>query len=169
MQKGFATLEIILITFIIAVLVSAAVPNAVRMIDRVALDYETKKLYTDMRFLQSFERMTSMNDSHFPATERDEKIIMYIYPERCVVQNDSTNKIYSEKFFSYGVTAEKNSENEIWKIQFDDMGKPKNKDDKSISDSLKLTSRLQKDSYIVFDSVGRFRGSREKKSEEWTD
>ncbi|MBR4641518.1 MAG: type II secretion system protein [Selenomonadaceae bacterium] len=165
MQKGFATLEIILMTFIIAVLVSVAIPNALRMIDRAALDYETKKLYTDLRFLQSFERMTTMNDSHFTAVERDEVIIMYIYPERYVVQNNSANKIYAENFFSYDVTVDKQGGTDVWKIQFDDMGKVK----PAISDSLKLTSRLKKDSYIVFDSVGRFRGSREKKSEEWTE
>ncbi|MBQ6132327.1 MAG: type II secretion system protein [Selenomonadaceae bacterium] len=39
MQKGFATLEIILFTLIIAVLATATLPNAARIIDRVALDY----------------------------------------------------------------------------------------------------------------------------------
>ena len=169
MQKGFATLEIILMTFIIAVLVSVAIPNALRMIDRAALDYETKKLYTDLRFLQSFERMTTMDDNHFGNIEYTDQINLTVSTEGYVFKRFSNSKIYDEHNFSYDVTAEKNSENEIWRIKFDDMGKPKNKDNKSISDSLKLTSQLKKSSYIVFDSVGRFRGSREKKSEEWTE
>ena len=52
MQKGIATLEVILAVLIIALLMKVAVPNATRLIDRAALDYETKRLYSELRFLQ---------------------------------------------------------------------------------------------------------------------
>lgn len=151
MQKGFATLEIVLVTLIIALLMSAAVPNAVRVIDRVALDYETKRLYTDLRFLQSFDRMTNMRDSHF-GTAYDESVKLIIYPERHVFEKNSLSKIYSEHYFSSGVTA-----NKAKVIRFDDMGKIT----PAASDTLILTSRLGKKTSIVFDTVGRFRGGRE--------
>jgi len=151
MQKGFATLEIVLMIFIVGLLASCAVPNAVRIIDRVSLDYEVKRLYTDMRFLQSVGRMTNTKDFHF-GTEKDEAIRLLIHPKRYVVENFS-GKIYSEHYLSNGVTASKEKT-----VKFDDMGKI----EPATSDTLNLTSRQGKELYFVFDSVGRFRGSREK-------
>ena len=156
MQKGFVTFEIIFITLIIALLASAAIPNAVRMIDQVALDYETKKLYTDLRLLQSLERNRNLEYTHFNLNDGTNPICLTVYPERYVFRRISDSKIFREHYFSYGVTADKKSPTEIWQIKFDDTGRVK----PAISDSLRLTSRLQKNSYIVFDSVGRFRGGR---------
>ena len=153
MQKGFATLEIILMTFIIVVIFSVAVPNANRMIDRVALDYETKKIYTDLRFMQSQGRMTHMFDSHF-YTESETPITLIVYPKRYILRNNSTSEIHVEHYFSHGVTASQKNFTEYWQIQFDDMGKVTPAE----SGTLKLNSRLGKNSYIIFDSVGRFRG-----------
>ena len=149
MQKGFATLEIIFATLIIAILVSTAIPNAVRIIDRVTLDYETKRLYTDLRFLQSFDRMAYMADSHFQ-THYEESAKLIIYPERYVFVKNSNNKVYSEHYFLRGVTVDK-----IKTIRFDDMGKIT----PAASDTLTLSSRFGKPIYFKFDIVGRFRGS----------
>ena len=156
MQKGFATFEIICVIFIIAVLMSAAIPNAVRMMDRAALDYETKKLYTDLRFIQSFDRMTNMKDSHFN-TKDDESVKLVVYPDRYVFEKNAMYEIYSEHYFSYGVTAAKRKGTDVWQIKFDDMGKITPAD----SDTLYIVSRLGKKNSIVFDSVGRFRGGLE--------
>ncbi|MBE8949302.1 MAG: type II secretion system protein [Quinella sp. 3Q1] len=157
MQKGFATLEIILFTLIIAVLATATLPNAARVIDRVALDYETKKLYTDLRFLQSLERMTNMESGHFTGDTINEIDRMIIYPNYYTLEKTANNKIYYEHYFSSGVTASEKSKTEpTWVVKFDEAGRIS----PSISDSLKLTSRFNKISYIVFDSVGRFRGGR---------
>lgn len=155
MQKGFATLEIILFTLIIAVLATVALPNAARVMDRVALDYETKKLYTDLRFLQSLERMNNMEVINFYDPIDNNPINLLIYPEQYLFKRNSPSKVYAEHYFSSGVTASKDG-TEVWKIQFDDAGRIS----PSISKSLKLTSRFNKTSYIVFDSVGRFRGGR---------
>lgn len=150
MQKGFATLEIILFTLIIAVLATATLPNAARVIDRVTLDYETKKLYTDLRFLQSLERMTNMESGRFDGTI-DEIDRMIIYPNYYTLEKTANNKIYYEHYFSSGVTASKDG-TEIWKIQFDDAGRIS----PAKSKHLTLTSRQGKEFYIYFDSVGRF-------------
>ena len=160
MQKGFATLEIILFTLIIAVLATATLPNAARIIDRVALDYETKKLYTDLRFMQSLERMTYMKNVNFSNLDGtiDETDRMIIYPNYYTLEKTANSKIYYEHYFSSGVTASEKSKTEpTWTIKFDDAGRI----NPAISDTLKLTSRFNKNSYIVFDSVGRFRGGRE--------
>ena len=155
MQKGFATLEIIFATMIIAILMGAAIPNAARVIDRVALDYETKKLYTDLRFMQSLGRMTNMNDSHFK-TNLDNAINLTIYTDRYIFERFSNSKVYGEHYFSNGVTASKKNGTEIWQITFDDMGKVT----PALSNSLTLNSRFKKKTNIIFDSVGRFRGGR---------
>ena len=63
MQKGFATLEIIFAVIIVVALTTCALPNAVRMIDNVALDYEYKRLYSELRFLQAVSRSTSVSDA----------------------------------------------------------------------------------------------------------
>lgn len=157
MQKGIATLEIVMMIFIVAVLVSCAVPNAVRVLDRIALDYETKRLYTELRFLQSHERMTFMTDSHFEKA-RGNKIDNFqnkltVYPEKYTVTKNSTSEIYAEHYFSGGVTVSKNLT-----IKFDDMGKIS----PATSDTLTIKSRLGKNLYFAFDTVGRFRGSRTK-------
>ena len=138
-------------TFIIAVLASVAIPNAVSMIDRAALDYETKKFYTDLRFLQSFDRMTNMRDSHFNIAA-DESVRLIVSPAGYTLKKNSNNLLYDEHNFSYGVTAKKSKI-----VKFDDMGKIT----PATSDTLYLVSRRGKKNSIVFDSVGRFRGGLE--------
>ena len=148
MQKGFATFEVVLLMIIIVVMISVALPAAERMIDRVALDYETKRLYTDLRFVQSFDRMTNMRDSHF-LTAEDEAVKVIIRTNYYRLEKNSDSKLYAEHYFSNGVTAGKAKS-----VMFDDMGKITPAD----SDTLYLTSRLGKKNSIVFDTVGRFRG-----------
>ena len=163
MQKGFAALEIVIATLIVAVFIRVAIPNFSRMIDRVALDYEVKKLYTDMRFLRSLERMTNMKDTHFSTTD-DNPIILLIYPERYIFKRFYPAEIFDEHYFSYGVTASQKGGGEIWQIKFDDMGKAKNADNKSIdNDTLILTSGQGKEFYIYFINTWRFSASRVKR------
>lgn len=151
MQRGIATFEVILAALIIALLASVAVPNVIRVVDRVALDYETKRLYTDLRALQAFDRMTNMRDSHFGFAD-DDSVKLVVYPERYDFEKNANGKIYSTHYFSNGVTVDKSMI-----IKFDDMGKVS----PAISDTLYLTSRLGNRNSIVFDSVGRFKGDRQ--------
>ena len=156
MQKGFATFEVIFVTFIIVVLISVAIPNANHMIDMVALDYETKSIYTDLKFLQSLDRMTDMKDSHFSTNDDGNQITLVVYPEQYIFKKFSTSKIYDEHYFSHGVTASQKGGRENWQIKFDDMGKVSPAE----SNNLKLNSQFGKNAKIVFDSVGRIRGER---------
>lgn len=150
MQKGFVTLEMILGMLIIVLLMTVAIPNANRVADKIALDYETKKLYTDLRFLQSFDRMTNMRDIYFYLAD-DQSVRLVVYPNRYVFEKNSLSFIYSQHYFSNGVKADKTKI-----VNFNDMGKiiP------ATSDTLNLTSRRGKKISIAFDTVGRFRCKR---------
>ena len=149
MQKGFATLEIVLVIMIIAILATTTIPSAARIIDRVSLDYETKRIYTDLRFIQSFDRMAYMKDSHFD-TNYDERIKFVIYSDRYVFEKNSDGKIYTENYFSKCVMMNKTKI-----IIFDDMGRI----NPAKSDTLTLSSKFGSPKYFRFDTVGRFRGS----------
>lgn len=151
MQRGFATFEVILAALIVALLAGVTVPNVVRVVDKVALDYETKRLYTDLRAVQAFDRMTNMKDGHFGKNIADDSIRMTITVAGYVIEKNSNDTIYTTHLFSNGVTADKSKT-----IRFDDMGKVTPAD----SDTLRLTARYGRSS-IVFDSVGRFRGGRQ--------
>ena len=153
MQKGFATLEVVIAVFVISLLFSCAVPNAARIVDRVSLDYEIKRLYTDMRFLQSHERMTSMRDSHGFDESPKSQVRMIVTTKGYRVEKNADSTFYYGNDFSNGVTADKGKI-----IRFDDMGRV----DPATSDTLTFTSRRGKKLYFIFDSVGRFRGSRTK-------
>lgn len=155
MQKGFATLEIIFAVLIIGILLTAAVPNAARVVDRAALDYETKRLYGDLRFLQSASRSGEMD---LLGTGRDdlqpEKLpYMQINPARRswqILRGTNPVPVREEHFMRNGIKISSAKD----KIRFDTSGSP------NISTSITLTPRFGKANAIVFDSVGRFRGGR---------
>ena len=152
MQKGFAMLEVILAALIIALLMKAAVPNATRLIDRAALDYETKRLYSELRFLQAVN-----SSARFDAkgTGRDSVgdyvSIKFTNTGYQVVRGlGYTGKPVREvHYLSYGVklSSPKNS------VNFDSQGKAS-----ITSNHITLTSRLGKTKKISFDSVGRMQG-----------
>ena len=172
MQKGFATLEIIFATMIIAILMGAAIPNAARVIDRVALDYETKKLYSKLRDVQAFDRMTNMKDSHFSTNDESSVISLEILSDKktYLVRNrtsSSHKEPYEIHTLPKGFTFYDDGTENFSYIKFDDMGKPRgmnnyqNPKGKALNGHIRINSSFNKDSYIYFDSVGRFRGGRE--------
>ena len=164
MQKGFASLEIVLVIFIVAVLVTAALPNAARVLDRVSLDYETKRLYTEMRFLQSYDRMAFMNDSHFKlkTDPPNNPIILELNETNCRIETRDPLKIYEQYFLPEGFTLTYPQNMDFKWIRFDDMGKAQSATEKALNGHFVITSRLGKELYFIFDTVGRFRASRTK-------
>ena len=157
MQRGFATLEIIFATMIIVVLVTCTLPNVEHAVDRVALDYETKRLYSEMRFLQAINRSgkfnvkgTGRNDLSTTATDAP---FMEIAPENCSYQILRGNTAIREAHHMQNI---KSIDTPKDTVTFDDTGQSN-----IVSDSIILTSRLGKQSKIIFDSVGRIRGGRD--------
>jgi len=151
MQKGFATLEIILAALIIALLMKVAIPNATRLVDRAALDYETKRLYSELRLIESMNKSEQCKGTGTGLGNiGDETYIKFISePTGYQVVNGSGlgEKIFREPHvLSYGVK----------------ISSPKNvinfETEKIVSNHITLTSRLGKTNKIVFDSVGRMQG-----------
>ena len=166
MQKGLATLEIILIMLIIAVLASAAIPNAVRMIDTVALDYETKKLYTDLRLLQELNMSGSVKATGTGRKDMSfgDSLYMNFTFEPSSYQIVRGANVYSPAvrephYLSNGIKISFKTSVDRNAISSNEFGHMTNVLGKSLSNSLILTSRLDQKNYIVFDSVGRIRGS----------
>ena len=171
MQRGLATLEIILVTVIIGVLVKVAVPNVARIIDTAALDYETKRLYSELRFIEEMNRSSRIVPTGTGTTnllvtsavdKGGENIILNIKRNENCYQvfrgNSGKIPLREPHYFSYGVKIKLESGTDtIIKIYFDSDGKATINNKKS--DTLILTSRLGKKKYIIFDSVGRMRAS----------
>lgn len=163
MQRGMVTLEIVFAITIIAVLIKSAVPNADRIIDTVALDYETKQLYSELRFVEELSRSSQISYEgtggvNFLDTGNEIITLNINRGENCYRVLRGTKPLRETHYFSHGVTVKLESGTDvIIKINFDSDGKAAINNKKS--DTLTLTSRLGKKRYIRFDSVGRFRAS----------
>lgn len=174
MQKGFATLEVIFATIIIAVLISVAIPNAAHVIDRVELDYETKKLYTDLKFVQSFDRMTNMKESHFNKNEEANIVSIEFISNidnsktSYTIKKRTTQTVYDNHPLPAGFIFSFDGTDDFSYIKFDDMGKPRamntpqNPNGKILDGHIRINSRFGKDSCIFFNTVGRFHGEPKK-------
>lgn len=162
MQRGFATLEIILVMFIIVLLMSVAVPNAARIVDRAALDYETKRLYSDLRFLQAINRSGTFDTAGTGRTDfdLDEVPYMQITPAKFSTQILRDNIPLREAHYMQHIKQIEFTGNVSNRITFGTTGQATNLSRNALSGNITLTSRLGKKSAIVFDSVGRIRGGR---------
>ena len=168
MQKGIATLEIVLAVIIIGILAKAAVPNAARIIDAVSLDYETKRLYSELRFVQAAGRSAKIFLTGFSRNdiETGEDVYLIIWPRENsyqVFRGTSEDKPLREKhYFANGVTIKFRENSTFIRIHFDSAGKwniHSVNSSSSKKNTLVLRSRLGKEKYIRFDSVGRIRAS----------
>ena len=159
MQKGIATLEIILAIMIIGVLMKFAVPKAAQLVDAAALDYETKRFYSELRFVQTMGKTTpnSPDNTSAPVLFINRTENFYQVFQDTYIKNPIREPHYS----SHGVTI-RLKDHETAKnitVNFDSEGKAKIPNVTGSSYTLVLTSRLGKNKYIVIDSVGRIRGS----------
>ena len=171
MQKGIATFEIVMMIFIVAVLVSCAVPNAVRVVDRFSLDYETRRLYSDLRFLQSISRPTKISTApmgaEFLGIDLSPEIYLVIETPENGVHSwqivrglDSKNPVRKPHTLLNGVKISFRKSTQIkikcdYEGEFTILGVDSNSDEET---TLVLKSRLGKESKIVFNTVGRMRG-----------
>ena len=151
MHKGLATLEIIFAMLIIAILATCAVPNAARILDRATLDYETKKFYTDMRAVQSFDRVALMREPIIGEQPKNSQleIVPSISDNSYRVKTVSSSAYGATHKFSSGISVDKD-----FNIVFDDMGK--------VTPAKTETMRIRSQFgivYFIITTVGRFRGS----------
>ena len=169
MQKGLATLEIIFAVMIIAVLTNVAVPNAARIIDRAALDYETKRLYSELRFVQTMSRSNTIKETGMGkikiVTDLDNtrKFTLSVDSLRNNYQVfrgiDKYKKALREPhYLSNGMTIKFRENATSINISFDNAGKVEINSNENSSNkefTLHLISRLKKENCIIFDTVGR--------------
>lgn len=160
MQKGFATLEIIFAVMIFALLAGAALPNAIRVLEISSLDYETKRLYSELRFAQALSRGSKVETVFMggdfgidplpgvTVTINSSSIRLDSWQVR-LGNTDLDPLLREQHYLRYG---EKFSfKGNLRKISFDSAGKHD-----ANGGTLTLTTRSGRDkSNIVFDSVGR--------------
>ena len=144
-QRGLATLEVILVIMIIAVLVTVALPKASRMLDAVRLDYEMKKFLSTLDFAKSLNKNAYYQPEIFVGNISGDnanalQIILsntsYSLKRKGIIIHEPYN--LPEGFSIQGI-------NPIYFSQ-------------SNNGHVTLTSRQNFNRYIIFDSVGRWRG-----------
>ncbi|MBR1646680.1 MAG: prepilin-type N-terminal cleavage/methylation domain-containing protein [Selenomonadaceae bacterium] len=160
MQKGFASLELIFAVLIISILATVAVPKAANFVDRAALDYEKKRLYSELQYLRTLSRTITVDSTgmHMPSffsskITVNQPALFDINRDtnsyRILRENKSIREVH---YFSNGVKFSKETDVPT-RIFFDAAGYSNVK-----SKSIVLTSRRGVKAKIIFDSVGRIRG-----------
>ena len=161
MQKGFATLEAIFFVLIISILTAVAIPQAKNLVERATLDYEQKRLYSELKALQTFSRSASVSDlgmsGAIPTATSTEVAIVFDGGNRYEIQR-SNKPIREAHVLSNGVTFSKDKLIGFT-INFHD-GKANTNSATIIFKPRKPKSKMFVPT-IVFDSVGRIRGGRE--------
>ena len=157
MQKGFATIEIVFATMIIAVLITLTIPNVSRVLDRAALDYETKRLYSELRYLQAISRAATLSPIGIGTDALKQSNPPYMQLSKSMRSYQLMNgndKSLRERHYMRNVTKMDYTGNiPSERIFFDGAGKAN-----ITSNTIKLYPNFGKPSGIVFTSVGRFRG-----------
>ena len=165
MQKGFVSLELMLIVLTFALLATVAVPNAVALVDRAALDYEQKRLYSELQYVRTLNR-----SAQIPETGVKDFISYQRIPNGKEVmmeldRNANSYRILRDEkplrethYLSNGVTFSEYEGYFPKRIWFDTEGSSKFEPPKNNSVTIVLKSRRGETLTIVFDSVGRIRG-----------
>ena len=81
-QKGFETVEIILVMMIIAIVSAVALPNISRMIDVAQTDYETKKFVSEFYFARSVSKSSKVESEIFDGNISDGDDVIFSVSSR---------------------------------------------------------------------------------------
>lgn len=167
-QGGFATFEVILAVIIISVLAFVAVPKIDRVIDKIALDYEMKRLCSEIEFASSLNRSAGFDPEIFDRTfssstlSKGDEIVLDIDEENNSWQLRRDTKFLRDRHYLFaGIKIRCSTEN-VKHIAFSPNGvyKPKSVLNSPSAGTITLTSRHGETAEIVFDTVGRWRGNR---------
>ena len=163
MQKGFASLEVILAALIISLLATVAVPQAVRLVDKFALDYEYKRLYSELQFVRTLNRAATVSPEGMSMTDfLSSKGITVAKRVELKLESGANSyqilrddkPIRETHYLSYGVTFS-NETDVPKKIWFNTAGYSDIK-----NRTIVLKSRFGSKTKIIFDGVGRIRGDK---------
>ena len=153
-QCGFATFEVILVTAIISVLAFVAVPKFNQTLDALRLDYQMNKFCNTVEMARSMNRSAKYNPEIFKNK---------IQPENTGI---TLNILYSKRGYQLKTDSKTVGEPVILPEGFSITNAPSTAtitfdDDKvNYNGTVTITSRLGNTAEIIFDSVGRWRGSR---------
>ena len=156
-QKGFATFEAILAVIIISVLAFIAVPKIDRVIDKIALDYEMKRLCSEIEFASSLNRSAGFDSEIFykKINDNQNEITLEIDDKNNSWRLTRNKKPLRDSHYLFaGIKIFCNSDS-VKNIKFDSYGVYQGG-----SGRITLTSRHGEQAEIVFDTVGRWRGNR---------
>ena len=150
-QRGFVTIEIILVVLIISLSATLVVPNMARMVDVAQVDYEMKFLLSQIDYARSlnknihynpeiFNYTLSLDNGHQLKINIDEHLNRYT-----IVQNGKDFSEPHELPQDFLISCEKNLPNQIIAGE-------------SYSGHIKISSRYKVNRYLICNSVGRWRG-----------
>lgn len=154
-QRGFATFEIIFVILLISILTTTAVPQMARMIDGARLDYEMKTFLNNLQSARSLNRNSHYKPEIFENVPEFSKpgyqLSLQINYAKGTYQITKNFESVSEKHeLPAGFSIAKNPTlNEPINFKNENNG------------HITITSRYGFKRYIIFNSVGRWRGSNE--------
>ena len=149
-QKGFATLEIIMVMLIISALAGVIIPKATRIIDTATLDYETKKFRSEFFFARSSGRSATYDPKIFISSPISKGNAITFKTDKNNYRIEQNGKfIREENFLSRGFSIQ--IQGKIQEISFDSAGK------NGKTGTYTFTSPLKNKRNLVLDSVGRLR------------
>lgn len=167
-QRGFATLEIILVAAIIGIFSTIALPKMARILDKAYLDYELKHLYSDLNFARSIGKSSNVNGGIFELDDVNHKIEFWIYSRKYttasarnryqIMRPSVTSSHYYRHNLANGVELEFKTGNAMQKITFNNQTRYDNWS-KTLEFSLNPDFVNKIEAEVRFDSVGRWRGT----------
>ena len=171
-------MEIILVISIVGIFSTVAVPKMARILDKVCLDYEMKHLYSDLNFARSLGKSSTFSGAGFPqVSDNQHKIEFWIYGQgydtvsarnRYQIMRPSLNVTpYYRHNLSNDIEIRIIHGDSVKKISFDNKSYYYDLDNNSSNTVILRTkpdyeSKIYHEAKIVFDSVGRWRGTYEK-------
>lgn len=151
-------MEIIFAVAIISVLVSAAVPKFSQITDKLTLDYEMKNFYSEVEFASSVSRSASYAPGifNYKINQKKSSVTLQVFKNtgRYQLLRD-TAAWREEKVLPRGFSIDYNNQ-KLNNIVFQSDGRVKGE----LTGTITITSRYKDTAEIIFDSVGRWRGSR---------
>ncbi len=160
-QRGFATLEIILVVGIIAIFSTVALPRMRIILNKVYLDYEMKHLYSELNFARSIGKSSTFNSGIFQNFDNSGSgnIEFWLYSK--YYSNKSARNRY--QMMRPAVTSSPNYRHNLSndiELEFEhgDSLLKLNLSNLGNSKTFTLNSKSGDNAYIYIDTVGRVSG-----------
>ena len=151
-QRGFSTLEVILVIMIISLLATVILPNMARMVDVAQVDYEMKIFLSTLDYAKSMDKNSYFKPEIFKGTLANNAGAQIFLN---VDYNKGTYQIVRKNV----AVGEMHELPEGFKI-ISENGIPSKIDpQEKYSGHIRITSRQNSNRYIISDSAGRWRGS----------